>query len=483
MLELVAIASWTYHGLTNLCGAWPPIDAALSGALGNLTDRELCRVWRHVHAGVRGLQPALNHDVARAIRTAQIEALQLLLVDYAAQDQQAPFLPIARRFCDGALSRCAPTAPTPPSVGDTPHRLIDEALAAPETDGSGAARARALTAGIAQALLEELEHELAGGRFPVTLPPAFRALVLPDAAGHSRLVARFGEQLTKQIKDNAPFRHILTYGQLSRIEHMGANVEALLRGVSQQVSDLTAITQDGFAQLRREIARDKGLDPARLRPMFEHLGMDNLSEAEMLEKAEAGIAALIGRAAQPAPASNAGADIAATIDAARARMKDVDSAGALALLARQVAEEDAGRRQLAEQDAARRQRLLPLLEEQVFVQRATYDRPGAITTLTRIAELDPDRPWTWFDIGDLRVEAGSLREAEAAYRAGAAAARRLLAADPDNAGWQRDLSVSHNRIGDVQQAQGDLAAALTSYRAGLVIAKRLAQADPGNAGW
>jgi hypothetical protein len=35
-----------------------------------------------------------------------------------------------------------------------------------------------------------------------------------------------------------------------------------------------------------------------------------------------------------------------------------------------------------------------------------------------------------------------------------------------NAGWQRDLSVSHNKIGDVQRAQGDLAAALTSYRVG-----------------
>ena len=56
-------------------------------------------------------------------------------------------------------------------------------------------------------------------------------------------------------------------------------------------------------------------------------------------------------------------------------------------------------------------------------------------------------------------------------------------ADPGNAGWQRDLSVSHDRIGDVQQAQGDLAAALTSYQASLAIRERLAKADPGNAGW
>lgn len=60
---------------------------------------------------------------------------------------------------------------------------------------------------------------------------------------------------------------------------------------------------------------------------------------------------------------------------------------------------------------------------------------------------------------------------------------RLAKSDPGNAGWQRDLSVSHNRIGDVLVAQGNLPAALDSYKAALAIADRLAKADPGNAGW
>ncbi|MEO8630904.1 MAG: hypothetical protein ABI612_22825, partial [Betaproteobacteria bacterium] len=50
-------------------------------------------------------------------------------------------------------------------------------------------------------------------------------------------------------------------------------------------------------------------------------------------------------------------------------------------------------------------------------------------------------------------------------------------------GWQRDLSVSHNKIGDVQVTQRNLPAALESYRASMRIRERLAQADPGNAGW
>ena len=59
----------------------------------------------------------------------------------------------------------------------------------------------------------------------------------------------------------------------------------------------------------------------------------------------------------------------------------------------------------------------------------------------------------------------------------------MAKADPENAGWQRDLSVSQEKIGDVLVAQGNLPAALESYRAAHAIFDRLAKADPGNAGW
>ena len=72
---------------------------------------------------------------------------------------------------------------------------------------------------------------------------------------------------------------------------------------------------------------------------------------------------------------------------------------------------------------------------------------------------------------------GDLAAALTSYQASLAIRERLAKADPGNAGWQRDLSVSQNKIGDVQQAQGDLAAALTSYQASLAISERLAKAD------
>ena len=59
---------------------------------------------------------------------------------------------------------------------------------------------------------------------------------------------------------------------------------------------------------------------------------------------------------------------------------------------------------------------------------------------------------------------------------------RLAKADPGNAGWQRDLSMSYNKVGDVLVAQGKLPEALKSFRASHEIFDRLAKADPGNAG-
>jgi hypothetical protein len=58
-----------------------------------------------------------------------------------------------------------------------------------------------------------------------------------------------------------------------------------------------------------------------------------------------------------------------------------------------------------------------------------------------------------------------------------------VARDPANTQWQRDVSVSQNRIGTVLEAQGDGPGALAAYRKDLAIAEGLAARDPANAGW
>ncbi len=235
--------------------------------------------------------------------------------------------------------------------------------------------------------------------------------------------------------------------------------------------------EDGNARRHREvmeaIARDKGVDPSVLVPLFTHLGQDTLTLDEIRVKAGEAVEAILERARRTVAPSNDGADIDATIRAARARLGALDTAGADALLADKIAEEE----------TARRQRLIPLLEEQAAVKRLSYDHEGAKTTLRKLLALDPDRVWDWIGLGDLCVTTGALAPAMEAFRQSRAAAERLVKAEPGNADRQRDLSVSHNSIGDVLSDQGDLAAALASFQAGLAIAGTLARADPGNAEW
>jgi hypothetical protein len=116
--------------------------------------------------------------------------------------------------------------------------------------------------------------------------------------------------------------------------------------------------------------------------------------------------------------------------------------------------------------------------------------PGTLATAAFLAEtrpLIPPQERAWVLIADLELKtllaAGDLRAAtrlaEDIHRADADRA----AADPTNTGWQRDLSVSHNRLGDLARAAGDLPAATGHYQAALTIRERLAAADPTNTGW
>lgn len=86
-------------------------------------------------------------------------------------------------------------------------------------------------------------------------------------------------------------------------------------------------------------------------------------------------------------------------------------------------------------------------------------------------------------IGDLLQSQGNLLEAFQKYQASFAIGERLLAIAPNNTEWQRDVSVSYDKLGDVLKAQGKLPDAVGNYQASFVIRDRLATREPANAGW
>jgi tetratricopeptide (TPR) repeat protein len=114
----------------------------------------------------------------------------------------------------------------------------------------------------------------------------------------------------------------------------------------------------------------------------------------------------------------------------------------------------------------------------------------AMQSLVRLVQIDPantewqrDLSVSHNKIGDVLVSQGDGPGALAAYQAGLTTAEGLEKRDPANTQWQRVLSASKIRIGDVLVTQGDGPGALAAYQAGLTIAEGLAKRDPANTQW
>ena len=99
-----------------------------------------------------------------------------------------------------------------------------------------------------------------------------------------------------------------------------------------------------------------------------------------------------------------------------------------------------------------------------------------VITLEGMNEAGP-RYWALLGLGDIHQKRGNMAAALKSYQASHSITERLAETNPGNAGWQRDLAISCERIGAAQKAQGNLADALKSYRASHAIFARLAGAD------
>ena len=86
-------------------------------------------------------------------------------------------------------------------------------------------------------------------------------------------------------------------------------------------------------------------------------------------------------------------------------------------------------------------------------------------------------------LGDVLLAKGAREDALSAYEAAQRDVMALAEREPDNMRWQRDASVTHDRIGDFLFAGGQFDLALESYRRSLEIADALAKRDPASLGW
>jgi hypothetical protein len=225
MPEPVTIAAASIGGIGWLCHSTLGA-AALGGAIGNPTDRLVaatCRDLKTRFAGLRG-SPA-NHDVARAVRIAQIQALESVIRNYRevgrpewiTDEVSRPEIFFRRGldFCTRTIRRYSPAAKVKPRLEVTKEleKAIDGIMAEPKPKSDRPAGERlAEMAKLAEdAVLDELREELRG----VRLPDGFEEHFRNGSSDRQRFLELFGVFLAEQIKHDPSFRAILTTGQLS----------------------------------------------------------------------------------------------------------------------------------------------------------------------------------------------------------------------------------------------------------------------------
>ena len=81
------------------------------------------------------------------------------------------------------------------------------------------------------------------------------------------------------------------------------------------------------------------------------------------------------------------------------------------------------------------------------------------------------------------VEQGSLADALKSYRDSLAIQDRLAKADPGNADWQHDLSVSYAKLANAYRTAGQLRQAREQLTAGRTIIARLTETYPDWSQW
>ena len=126
------------------------------------------------------------------------------------------------------------------------------------------------------------------------------------------------------------------------------------------------------------------------------------------------------------------------------------------------------------------------------LNRAEDASRKALAIVDRLLREEPGEPELLSELAYYRVNLGitqarglRLSEALSQYRQGAAALEKLLAGQPSNTAYQRNLMLAYSQIGEVLGSPvlpnlGNSQAAREAYEKAAVLAKNLYEADPAN---
>jgi tetratricopeptide (TPR) repeat protein len=409
-----------------------------------------------------------NHDVQKALRTAQYEALLNTLADFEAwakEDVTTELSADEQRFVDMARIEALAAKRAANNV----ERGLDAAgmqRLAKSLDLALAGklgleeRADALRLAASQAILSDVARSVVRAGGP-GVPERFRAIFIGELRHVDGWHPRFVAFASQALKDKPAYRDIFVAEKLCVIsDKLDGLHEAVTTGFQDISGQMTAMRSD----LMQQMARARGVPPENLRPLFEAVGRDVPDEG-FEHAVRHAVDELLARARQKPQAFNDPEEIQRAIQVARDKLSRLDTDGAVEHLRRARAEQAESREERQRGEAR-------LATEEAEILKSAYRFDEAIAAFEAAGRLDPHSAWAWFHAGDIHVHRGRLAKALNAYGEGSRAA--------SVSGDERDLSVGHNKIGDVELRLGNGDAALASYRKSLAIHETLALRYPAN---
>jgi len=257
-----------------------------------------------------------NHDLQIALRLSGLGAAQIILANErrlieAEGAREAPEL----RFVAAAeawVSQAIPLLPTQPLAPNEPLVAALEAALDHILPGGDVAQLRATMRAAETLAWAELTANAAGHAPPETLVTAFRGNSAEEPGWSLLFLALIRETLKSTPKANIAyttsrlariFTLFDTLEQLAEAHHAGS-MAAHDKTHTNQVSAESSAERRHQEQLqvteslRLEIAREKGVPPHVLVPLFAYLGHHNLTVDEMRHRAEETIQAILARADQ-----------------------------------------------------------------------------------------------------------------------------------------------------------------------------------------
>jgi tetratricopeptide (TPR) repeat protein len=267
MLDFIVIAA----GFGGLIGH---LGEHLAGHIAHEKYREL---ERHIYDRVPGLAGLpKNHDVARTVRTAELQALALVVRDFKKHRPYDPdakptgdvhkwhasnaldeFIERANEFVRASLAshnKSGETADTETSQSiKEGEKVLLDALKAPQGTANGGAHLRKLAE---DAVLAELA-KFARQKVPPTFEQHFRG----DAGGKTLdWFTAYSACLAEQVKTNERFRSVLEMNLLGDLTRLGLQTHEVIVEIEAQAGLWSSLLQELPETLNEINARTKKID-------------------------------------------------------------------------------------------------------------------------------------------------------------------------------------------------------------------------------